>query len=356
MKKVLFVCVHNAARSQMAEAFLNRLGSGLFIAESSGLEPGELNPDIVEVMQEIGYDISQNKTKSVFDFYKEGRRYHYVVKVCDQMSGQKCPVFPATLKVLDWNHEDPAQYTGSKEERLIQARILRDEIKKNVSDMINRELIQSFDYKQNNKDELDFCCDEPNKKIVLDIEHLRVIDEKNDVQYGVKESDFDNVRFKLESFASLSVANWLLVVFGKSMLKYFKLESFNRNHVVGLLNSLVDNFQLKPNDIGYSFTENLHFLADQKGFNVKNTLRKISLEDKMNIDITKEFIVSSLTIKTPLVLLSHSDALLVYGIEDNDFDTGFKLYTLLNGEKYKLDLMDWVNKTNTAFIVKIVVE
>ena len=81
MQKVLFVCIHNSARSQMAETFLNDLGEGRFVAESAGLEKGVLNPIVVEAMAELGYDISNNQTDSVFDFFKEGRNYDYVVKV-----------------------------------------------------------------------------------------------------------------------------------------------------------------------------------------------------------------------------------------------------------------------------------
>lgn len=92
MLKVLFVCVHNSARSQMAETFLNDLGKEYFFAESAGLEKGELNPNVVEVMKEIGYDISNNQTKSVFDFFKSGKSYTYVIKVCDEMNGQRCPI------------------------------------------------------------------------------------------------------------------------------------------------------------------------------------------------------------------------------------------------------------------------
>ena len=76
MTRVLFVCVHNAARSQMAEAFLNRLGEGRFTAQSAGLEPGTLNPYVVRAMQEIGYDLSGNQTKGVFDFYREAEGQH----------------------------------------------------------------------------------------------------------------------------------------------------------------------------------------------------------------------------------------------------------------------------------------
>jgi len=136
MIKVLFVCVHNSARSQMAESFLNRLGKGNFIAESAGLEPAPLNPLVVRAMSEIGYDISKKESHSVFDYFNEGRRYSYIVKVCDQENGQKCPIFPLTLKVLDWNFEDPAGFTGTDEEKFDKVRILRDKIKDNVIALI----------------------------------------------------------------------------------------------------------------------------------------------------------------------------------------------------------------------------
>ena len=91
-KKVLFVCAHNSARSQMAEALLKHMAGDRFEVESAGLEPGKLNPLAIGVMQEIGIDISQNKTKSAFDFYKQGKRYDYVITVCDESKAQKCPV------------------------------------------------------------------------------------------------------------------------------------------------------------------------------------------------------------------------------------------------------------------------
>ena len=136
MIKVLFVCVYNSARSQMAEAFLNRLGQGSFVAESAGLEPGVLNPLAVKVMQEIGYDISQNQVKSVFDFFQQGKRFSIVIKVCDQMNEQKCPIFPLTKKSLSWNLEDPAGLAGTEEAKLEKARMIRDLIKANVLALI----------------------------------------------------------------------------------------------------------------------------------------------------------------------------------------------------------------------------
>ena len=80
-KRVLFVCVHNSARSQMAEAFLNALAPDRFVAESAGLEPGTLNPTVVEAMKGAGIDISKNKTNGVQRFIEEGRRYDYIITV-----------------------------------------------------------------------------------------------------------------------------------------------------------------------------------------------------------------------------------------------------------------------------------
>ncbi|TRZ49617.1 arsenate reductase ArsC [bacterium] len=133
-KKVLFVCVHNSARSQIAEAFLKQKVGDIFEVESAGLEPGKLNPLVIEVMQEIGIDISQNKTKSAFDFYKQGKRYDYVITVCDESQAQKCPVFPGTVatKRIHWSFDDPASFRGTWEEKLDKTRAVRDQIKQRI--------------------------------------------------------------------------------------------------------------------------------------------------------------------------------------------------------------------------------
>lgn len=136
MIKVLFICIHNSARSQMAEAFLNRLADGQFIAESAGLEAGTLNPIAVEAMAELGYDISKNKTKDVFDFFKQGKRYEIVVKVCDALNGQRCPIFPSTKVTLNWDLPDPSALAGSEAEKLNAIRPIRDLIKTKVEALI----------------------------------------------------------------------------------------------------------------------------------------------------------------------------------------------------------------------------
>lgn len=136
MRNILFVCIHNSARSQMAEAFLNRLGKDYFISESAGIEAGKLNPLVVKAMAEIGYDLSQNQTKSVFDFHKQGKTYWSVIKVCDQANGERCPIFPGTVNNFNWNLPDPSVLLGTEEEKLVEIRKIRDQVKLKVEEFI----------------------------------------------------------------------------------------------------------------------------------------------------------------------------------------------------------------------------
>ncbi len=135
-EKVLFVCIHNSARSQMADAYLNRLGAKRFEAESAGIEPGTLNPLAVETMKEDGIDISGNRTKSVFEFLKQGRRYAYVITVCDEASAERCPVFPGPGRRLHWGFPDPSALQGSHEERRAKTRAIRDQIRRRVEEFV----------------------------------------------------------------------------------------------------------------------------------------------------------------------------------------------------------------------------
>ncbi len=131
-QKVLFVCIHNSARSQMAEAFLNQLCPDQFSAQSAGIEPGNLNPVVVQAMQETGIDISQNKTKAVFEFLRRGEHFHYVVTVCDETSAERCPIFPGVVKRLHWGFPDPSSFTGTPEDKLARTREVRDTIKARI--------------------------------------------------------------------------------------------------------------------------------------------------------------------------------------------------------------------------------
>jgi len=137
VKKVLFVCQHNSARSQMAEAFLNDLGGGVFEAHSAGLEPGVINPHVVTVMQELGYDLSHNTTQSVFELYKAGKLYEVVVTVCDAEVESKCPIFPGLTLRLHWPFPDPSLARGTDEEVLEQIRTVRDNIRSAVERFIS---------------------------------------------------------------------------------------------------------------------------------------------------------------------------------------------------------------------------
>ena len=127
--KVLFICVHNSARSQMAEAFLKEICGDNFEPHSAGLEPGKLNPLAVEAMREIGIDISQNQTQSVFDVFRSGELFAYVITVCDESSADSCPIFAGVTQRLHWSFPDPAALTGTAEERLAGTRKIRDQIR-----------------------------------------------------------------------------------------------------------------------------------------------------------------------------------------------------------------------------------
>lgn len=130
--KVLFVCIHNSARSQMAEAWMTHLCGERFEAESAGLEPGTLNPLAIAAMKEAGIDISGKQTRSVFDLYKSGLLFSYVITVCDQVAAEACPIFPGPARRVHMSFPDPAQLTGSEEEKLAGVRVIRDAIKEAV--------------------------------------------------------------------------------------------------------------------------------------------------------------------------------------------------------------------------------
>ena len=135
-KRVLFICEFNSARSQMAEAFLNDLGQGVYEAHSAGMEPSRINPMVVETMQEIGYDLSRNKTQSVFDLYRDGELYEYVVTVCDPEVDDTCPVFAGITERLNWPFPDPVEAKGTDSEKLAYVRGVRDSIKARVEEFI----------------------------------------------------------------------------------------------------------------------------------------------------------------------------------------------------------------------------
>jgi arsenate reductase len=131
-KRVLFLCIHNSARSQMAAAYLKKYAGDRFEVESAGLEPGRLNPLAVAAMRDDGIDIGGNGTQSVFELFKNGRRFEYVISVCDAASAERCPIFPGVTTRLNWSFADPSAFTGSDDARLRQTIAVRDAIREKV--------------------------------------------------------------------------------------------------------------------------------------------------------------------------------------------------------------------------------
>jgi len=137
-KKVLFVCIHNSARSVMAEAFLNHHYDDDYEAQSAGLEPGELNQDVVKVMAELGIDVSNKQPQSAFDLFRAGKMFAYIITVCDGANAERCPIFPGINQRIHWSFEDPSQFKGieNEEERLSKIRPIRDSIKAQIEEWV----------------------------------------------------------------------------------------------------------------------------------------------------------------------------------------------------------------------------
>jgi arsenate reductase len=116
----------------MAEAFLKQYGGDSFEAESAGIEPGKLNPNVVTVMQEVGIDLTGKPTQAVFDLFQQGRLYNAVITVCDKEAAERCPLFPGMVKRIAWSFKDPSSFKGSQEEVLQHTREVRNEIEQQV--------------------------------------------------------------------------------------------------------------------------------------------------------------------------------------------------------------------------------
>ncbi|MGB2601499.1 MAG: arsenate reductase ArsC [Candidatus Omnitrophota bacterium] len=132
-RKVFFLCTGNSCRSQMAEGFLRQLGGDRYEAYSAGVNPTEVNPLSVKVMEEAGIDISDQVSQSAAEF--TGEEFDWVVTVCDDAK-QTCPVFPGEYKKVHWDLKDPAEAEGTDEEILQFFRAIRDQIKTNVLEFL----------------------------------------------------------------------------------------------------------------------------------------------------------------------------------------------------------------------------
>jgi arsenate reductase len=132
--RVLFLCTHNSARSQMAEGLLRHLAGDRFEAHSAGTEATHVRPLAVRAMEEVGVDISGQESKTLDRYLEEP--FDYVITVCDD-ANEACPLFPGAKNRLHWSFEDPSRVDGSEEERLAVFRSVRDRI----AERIERELV-----------------------------------------------------------------------------------------------------------------------------------------------------------------------------------------------------------------------
>ena len=116
----------------MAEELLRKLAGNVFDVESAGLEPGKLNPIVVEALKEEGIDITGKPTKAVFELFKGGKRYDYVITVCDETNAERCPVFPGVSQKIHWSFTDPSRFEGSPKEKLARTKAVKEEIRDRV--------------------------------------------------------------------------------------------------------------------------------------------------------------------------------------------------------------------------------
>ncbi len=120
----------------MAQALLNKMCGDTLEACSAGITAGELNPVAVQAMDEIGIDISHHKPEAVFELYKHGYTFQYIISLCDQAAGERCPTVPGFAKRIDWNFEDPALVSDAlpPKDRLTRMRSVRDQIQAAISE------------------------------------------------------------------------------------------------------------------------------------------------------------------------------------------------------------------------------
>jgi arsenate reductase (thioredoxin) len=128
-ERVLFLCTHNSARSQMAEGLLRHLGGGSVEVASAGTEARGVHPMAVRVMAEIGIDLRGHASKTLDRFV--GKPWDDVITVCDY-ANESCPIFPGATRRLHWSFDDPSAATGSEERRLAAFRRVRDEIRARI--------------------------------------------------------------------------------------------------------------------------------------------------------------------------------------------------------------------------------
>ena len=133
--RILILCTGNSARSQMAEGLLRHDGGQNYEVVSAGIHPSHVRPEAIQVMRELGIDISAHRSKSVEEF--TGQHFDYVITVCDN-ANESCPVFPAAAKRIHWSLEDPAAVQGSEEQRLAAFRRIRDQLRTHLRQLFEK--------------------------------------------------------------------------------------------------------------------------------------------------------------------------------------------------------------------------
>jgi len=135
--RVLILCTGNSARSQMAEGLLRDMAGDRVEVKSAGVDPTQVRPEAIEVMKEIGIDISSHRSKSLDEFITQP--FDYVITVCDN-ANQHCPVFPGASRRIHWSIEDPARVAGGEKTRLEAFRRGRDELRERFGEFIEDEI------------------------------------------------------------------------------------------------------------------------------------------------------------------------------------------------------------------------
>jgi arsenate reductase len=136
MKRVLFICTHNSARSQMAEGLINHDLAGKVQAFSAGTEPSSVHPLAIAVLKEIGIDISRHRSKSIDEFGEE--KFDFVITLCDH-AAESCPIFFGGTKRLHMGFPNPATIFGGEEEKLSAFRKLRDQIRTRLVEFLSEQ-------------------------------------------------------------------------------------------------------------------------------------------------------------------------------------------------------------------------
>lgn len=128
-KRILFLCTHNSARSQMAEGLLRKMAGDRFEGFSAGTERTRVQPLAIEAMREVGIDITDHRSKTLDEF--AGQNFDYVITVCDR-ANESCPIFPGTTERIHWSFDDPTAVTGTEEQKLRAFRTVRDAIQQRL--------------------------------------------------------------------------------------------------------------------------------------------------------------------------------------------------------------------------------